>query len=332
MSLPIYQHPSLTVLVDDSPNFLQSLTFQLDPTLPRKRFTCPKRALAWLREQRWSTLPPAPLLCDNVDAYPRLTQQHAVGMNLEHICRVCEQPERFMSPSVLVVDYSMPGMNGIEFCAALQGTPYKIILLTGTADDRVAIAAFNSGLIHRYIQKSDDNALERLSIEIAALQRSYFKSQSDALLGMLPLDDFSFVSDPAIERLFREITLRYKTVEHYLYTEPPGMLLYDKNGLSRLLVIATERTMNAHYEVAIDNGAPPSLLTALQERRVIPYFGSGDGMYSPAIGGAWYKFTRSAQIYWGLEKYYWAIFDEVSETVSSATPSFVNFMNRHLND
>jgi CheY-like chemotaxis protein len=332
VSLPIYQHPSLTVLIDDSANFLRSLSFQLDPALPRKGFNSPKLALDWLREQSARPEQPTQLLCDNVDAYPRLSRQRAVGMNLEQICQISLWEERFMTPSVLVVDYSMPGMNGIEFCEALHDPRYKVILLTGTADDHVAVAAFNRGLIHRYIQKSDDNALERLGIEISALQRSYFEAQSDRLRGLIALNDFSFVTDPAIDSLFREISERYNIVEHYLYTEPAGVLLYDKHALPRLLVIATEQTMDSHYEVALDNEAPASLLEALRERRVIPYFDDGDGMYSPTVGNAWHKYTRPAQVCCGTEKYYWALFEQISSTVSSATPSFQDFMSNHLDD
>lgn len=332
MPLPIYQHPSLTVLIDDSANFLRSLSFQLDPALPRKRFNSPKLALEWLREQSARPQQPAPLLCDNVDAYPRLSQQRAVGFNLEEICRISHRRERFMTPSVLVVDYSMPGMNGIEFCEALHDSRYKIILLTGTADDRVAVAAFNRGLIHRYIQKSDDNALERLGIEIGALQRSYFEAQSDRMQGLMALNDFRFITDPAIDSMFREISARYNIVEHYLYTEPAGILLYDRDALPRLLVIATEQTMDSHYEVAVDNGAPGSLLDALKERRIVPYFGGGDGMYSPEIGSAWHKYTCPAHVCYGSEKFYWALFEQVPSSVLSATPSFQDFMTNHLND
>ena len=31
MKLPVYAHPTMTVLVDDSDTFLHSLVFQLDP-------------------------------------------------------------------------------------------------------------------------------------------------------------------------------------------------------------------------------------------------------------------------------------------------------------
>jgi hypothetical protein len=52
MPLPIYHHPSLTVLIDDSDSFLRSLSFQLDPALASKSFHDTRSAIDWLNQQR----------------------------------------------------------------------------------------------------------------------------------------------------------------------------------------------------------------------------------------------------------------------------------------
>ena len=51
MTLPIYQHPTMTVLVDDSPNFLDSLRFQLGPAFPSIGFSDTAAAIAWLENR-----------------------------------------------------------------------------------------------------------------------------------------------------------------------------------------------------------------------------------------------------------------------------------------
>ncbi|HTD04059.1 MAG TPA: hypothetical protein VK751_09660, partial [Undibacterium sp.] len=50
MSLPVYQHPTLTILIDDSQSFLDSLAFQLPPHMARKVFHDTHAALEWLRD------------------------------------------------------------------------------------------------------------------------------------------------------------------------------------------------------------------------------------------------------------------------------------------
>src|SRR4051812_28713831 len=165
MHLPIYQHPSLTVLVDDSDTFLRSLSFQLDPALASMSFHDARCALDWLLLFGHRTGRKNDRLAASFDTYPRSQEQCNVAFDIAHIHRIGFEPQRFMTPSVVVVDYSMPQMNGVDFCQALSGLSCKKILFTGAADEKIAVDAFNRGLIHRYIRKNDDNALDKLEAE-----------------------------------------------------------------------------------------------------------------------------------------------------------------------
>jgi CheY-like chemotaxis protein len=230
---------------------------------------------------------------------------------------------------VLVVDYSMPGMNGIAFCEAVRDLPCRKILLTGVADERVAIEAFNRGLIDRYVRKSDAHALDRLEEELTQLQEGYFLAQSESLRMLLALHDYSFVNDSAICGLVRELGARHKIVEHYLYKTPPGFLMYDRDARPWLLAVETEQSMNAHFEIALDGGAPPSLLEALEQRRVVPNFSDGDGMYSPVRHKEWHRFTSPALTCHGRELYYWAMFALDPDVLEGHVDSFADFLRRH---
>jgi CheY-like chemotaxis protein len=329
MPLPIYHHPSLTVLIDDSDNFLRSLSFQLDPTLASVAFHDTSSALTWLSQQTGTSDQPDGALSASYDTYPRGTAQCSVALDLEQIHRISFQRRRFMTPSVLVVDYSMPQMNGVELCEAVRHLPCKKILFTGAADEKVAVDAFNRGLIDRYIKKSDENALDRLESEIHALQREYFSARSEPLRDLLALHSYSFVADPAVTRLVRELVAEHGIVEHYLYPNPAGLLMYDSEGRAMLLAVETEAGMNAHYEIASDNGAPQSLLDALQERRVIPCFHDGDGMYTEAFANGWHKYIEPAQVCRGEQNYFWALFRLESGVIAKETYSYNEFLRKH---
>ena len=130
MRLPIYQHPSLTVLVDDSEAFLARLQFELGAAVISKAFSDPRKALAGCAGKQAST-PREQLLsasvCDGACMHPHCS----VTLDVDRIFRIGFRPQRFMLPSVLVVDYRMAKMNGVEFCAALADLPCKKILLVG---------------------------------------------------------------------------------------------------------------------------------------------------------------------------------------------------------
>ncbi|CDG81848.1 response regulator [Janthinobacterium agaricidamnosum] len=309
MQLPIYTHPTLTVLIDDSDSFLRSMSFQLDPMLAKKTFHDTHSALSWLQQdgQRDGISP----LQVNFDTQNLPPDHCNVAVDIERIYRISGQPRRFATPSVLVVDYSMPQMNGLEFCQAVRHLPCKKILFTGAADEKIAVTAFNRGLIDRYIKKSDDDALDMLEQEIVALQKQFFSEQSETLRDLLVLHHYPFLEDPALAAVVQQLSRQHGFVEHYIFPNPSGILFFDKHGKGSLMIIETEKDMRSQYEIARDSDAPPSLLAALEERRVIPYFSdpASDGMYSAAIGDNWYRYCAAPTICQGNEIYFWALFD-----------------------
>ncbi|NGZ84399.1 response regulator [Duganella aceris] len=308
MPIPVYSHPTLTVLIDDSDSFLRSLSFQLDSMLANKTFHDTSAALHWLRQSGQDDDVP---LHVNFDMQNLPADQCNVALDLERIYRIAEQRQRFATPSVLVVDYSMPQMSGLEFCEAVAHLPCKKILFTGAADEKVAVSAFNRGLIDRYIKKSDDHALDMLEIEIATMQRTYFDERSETLRELVLLHNYHFLGDPALASVVASLMASMGFVEHYIFPNPTGILFLDKHGKASLMMIETEQGMYAQYEVARDCDAPQSLLDALLERRVLPFFSdpSGDGMYSRRVGDNWHRYCATPKICQGRETYYWALFE-----------------------
>ena len=327
MRLPIYQHPSLTVLVDDSEAFLARLQFELGAGVVSEAFSDPRKALAWLRRQHGAA-PRDDLLsaaaCDGA-----CTQRHCVTLDIARIFRIGFRPQRFMLPSVLVVDHRMAKMNGIEFCEALADLPCKKILLVAPGDERAALDAFNRGLIDRAISKVDDDALDQLARAIASLQQQYFSELSDRLPAVAALHGFSFIGDPSVAALVRGLIAEHGIVEHYLYPQPSGLLLYEANGKASLLVIETEDGMNAHHEVARDSGAPPSLLDAIEARCIIPFFRNGDGMYADTVGERWYRFCAPARVCHGAQPYFWALFDLAPHELPEPVAPYARFQAGH---
>ena len=331
MQLPVYTHPTLTVLIDDSDSFLKSLAFQLDPGLARKTFHDTSSALHWLRHS--TQLGETPLHV-NFDTQNLPPDQCNVALDLERIWRISGQAQRFAVPSVLVIDYSMPQMNGLEFCQAVRDLPCKKILFTGAADEKVAVTAFNRGLIDRYIKKSDDDALDILELEIVALQREFFLQQSDTVRDLLLLHDYAFLQDEAMAAVVQELCQRHGFVEFYIFPNPCGILFFTRDGRARLMIIETERSLHTQYEMARDSDAPESLLLALLEMRVIPYFSDADsdGMYAAQIGENWFRYCAAPTICLGDVTYFWALFDVPAHQLGQPVMSYAQFLRAGAGD
>ncbi len=308
MNLSVYSHPSTIVLVDDSPTFLRSLTYQLGAQ-PCRGFSDTTEALVWLHgSPRRHGLP----LRVSFDTHGDLADQRTIAIDVERIHRIASQEQRFAIPSVLVVDYSMPQMSGIDFCKAMQQLPCKKILFTGTGDEKIAVDAFNKGLIDRYIRKHDRNALDRLEEEIDVLQQAFFLDRSETLRDMLVLHDYGFLRCPQLAAVVRELYEMRGFVEHYVFPKPAGIMFCDRAGKATLMIVETAASLQAHYEMACDSGAPASLLQALQEKRIVPFFSQipgNDGMYAAEVGERWHRYCNPPQICRGVDTYYWALFD-----------------------
>ena len=309
--LPVYLHPTLAVFVDDSPSFLESLTFQLGQRLQHMAFQDPVKALAWLR-QSWhqhSMRDEADPLRIGFEEEGAILERRQISIFLDRIYSIVTDKRRFSLPSVVVVDYAMPQMNGVEFCNEIKGLPIKKILLTGQADDKVAVEAFNRGLIDCFVRKSDPGALEGLGGAIARLQSEFFQGYTCTLKDLLVRHTYAFLLDPEIEALVQELSSRYRFVEHYLFPNPPGILFVDKLGKTTLMVIETATGLTAQYEIAEDQGAPPELLNALRDHKLVPFFSDTGGMYLKEVGKNWLSYCLPPQVCQGGTTYYWALFD-----------------------
>lgn len=336
LSLPLYQHPKQVILVDDSASFVASLEFRMSPQLAIKSFANSVEALRWLfacfRAEQENPLAVDPLALKRHDAGARtachLAEADSIRDGLaaaRQLYRAVSNPHRFDAPAVVVVDYAMPQIDGIEFCRALEGLPCKKILLTGEADEMIAVDAFNQGLIDRYLKKGDPAALERLATEVAALERQYFIEKSTALHDLLAPRNFSFLRDDAFVRLVHALIARFHFVEHFLFPDPSGILFFDADGNASLMVVESRVGLASHLEAADDYGAPEALCSALREHRVVPFFWPTGGMYTEKIVN-WEQYCRPARLCEGHDDYYWAFFELPAELLDGPVYGYKQFL------
>ncbi|MFT3741115.1 MAG: response regulator [Gammaproteobacteria bacterium] len=78
-------------------------------------------------------------------------------LNLSKIQDIHLIPDRFAQPSVVVIDYDMPKINGIDVCRMLPDISVKKIMLTGKAGNKTGVGAFNEGLIDQFIVKASSH-------------------------------------------------------------------------------------------------------------------------------------------------------------------------------
>lgn len=326
ISLPVYQHPTSVVLVDDSASFIASVEYQISPTLAVKSFLDPHEALGWLGGLYHSDDGKLLPIRVGYDEQTYSFERRTIALDVDQIYRIVHDPKRFQSAAVVVVDYAMAAINGLDFCRALRGLPCKKILFTGEANEMIAVEAFNQGLIDRYLKKSDPSAMDRLEYEIAALQREYFIEKSGTLKDLLVQHTYAFVQDEAIVKLVDTVLARHGFVEYFLFPDPAGILFFDAEGKATLMVVETRAGLISHLETAQDYDAPAALCTALRDAQVVPFFWKSGGMYTEKSID-WQQYCLPAQICVGRENFYYALFDLPEGFLQGSVYSYNKFLN-----
>jgi len=212
---------------------------------------------------------------DSTDKWPMTNQ--TINIDLAAIHTEVYNPLRFNEISVLVVDYAMPGMNGLELCQQIENPAIKKILLTGQADETIAINAFNAGIIHRYIRKHEPNVTEIIRNTIQQLQQQYFHQVSESIITMLAVNSPNYLQDRKFADFFYQLVKENNIVEYYLTENSGSFLLLDEMANTSCLIMKNEQDLQLHYDLALDNKAPKEILEQLRTGEKIPCFWQPDG-------------------------------------------------------
>jgi PAS domain S-box-containing protein len=71
--------------------------------------------------------------------------------------RTCLEELDESEPDIIITDYLMPGMNGLEFLEALnrEGRDIPVVMITGQGDERIAVEAMKSGAWDYLVKTAD---------------------------------------------------------------------------------------------------------------------------------------------------------------------------------
>ncbi|MGD9108179.1 MAG: response regulator [Gammaproteobacteria bacterium] len=305
-----YYHPTTVVFIDDKQSFLESILMSFNSSLKAQTFTNAKKAVEYLKGD--CKLDYIERLLQNLrdkesdDELGYNNIEHSiVDVDIMGIHKTIYNPKRFAMKTVVVVDYSMPDMNGLEVCKALQGLPLKFIMLTGKAEPETAIEAFNKGLIHRFVKKETLNFAKKLQAAIVEMQKQKFYEVSEPIVKMIASSSTSCLDDSVFIEFFNKFCEENKIVEYYLVNESGCFLLLDIEGNISWFVIKNEKEMTDYQDIAEANLAPQSIIDALKQRKKVLFlFTQADENISVT---EWNRYLHVAQKLAGAEgEYYYS--------------------------
>jgi len=257
-------------------------------------------------------------------------------IDINEIYKEIYNPERFTTPSVVVVDYAMPSMNGLELCASLSNPYIKRILLTGQADTDIAIQAFNEGLIDQFISKKDQDLEGKLKRSIANLQQHYFSKSFKLITDPVIANSQSrFINNAEFIDYFNKVRAKRKIIEYYLLDEPyAAFLMVDEQGAPSLLLVLPEDELLENIEQCKAANAPKELISKLRQRKLVPLFhcADNDSLIAQLSADNWQNYYTKATPVGTKSPFHCAILekDETSRLLRNFTPDRIHSYRQHL--
>lgn len=305
-TIPICLFPTKVLLIDDNLLFSKELVPSLDDfKFTYEIYNNPQEALTFLTQDYKSDSFPERLISQPDE----LEWQHAmIDVNIYDLMKEIYNPKRFEQISTVIVDFDMPGMNGLEICEKITDPSIQKILLTGVADEHLAIQAFNRGLIHRYIKKEDPNIFAVLNQSLFEAQRAYFTKISQLMCDVATFNsEMSCLLDPVFVRFFENLLREKNIVEYYLFEITGNFLLLDEKANAYGLFIYNKNQLNMwHEDLSESDTAPEHLLKDLKSYKKMICFHNKNSISIPP-GAAWEKYSYPLQtLEGGRETYYYA--------------------------
>lgn len=137
--------------------------------------------------------------------------------------------ERFGLTRVCVFDYAMPGMDGLQALGELTDHPGGRILLTGQADEHVAVSAFNRGLIHQFIAKQTPEISQHLVSVVLRMLTQPEARHSHIWRSALTQQQHALLQVPSVCRQLASLAGSH-WIEHVVIDQPFGILGMDGDG------------------------------------------------------------------------------------------------------
>ncbi|MDR0678398.1 MAG: hypothetical protein LBF44_02575 [Holosporaceae bacterium] len=296
--------PTTVVLVDDSASFLDSLMEVISiPNVTFKKFNKPSEALKYINDVSGVNR----LDCSDlaIGGEEGTSDWKSILLNINCLHREIYSFDRFSRISTIVVDYSMPEMNGIELCSGINDKSIQKVLLTGVADEKIAIEAFNGGHINRFVKKGVDSFETETVENINKSIYQYFKTHTDDISRHLSVYDKTHLKDPIFANFFFNTCLSRTYVEYYMLDTLGGYLFLNSKGQPSLLSVLTEYEISRIVDIGIESGeASCDVLDGLKSREYMLVSHNRAGQLPPMT--EWGNYLRPARRLDGYQTYYFS--------------------------
>ena len=250
MSFPFYRRPGRVIFLDDDPDYLQMLGEVMPPDWPVGLFLRPVACIDLLQEDTAQRVNDAWVQQEIINRW------REGALLIPQILRYWQDDAaaRFGLVQVAVVDYAMPAMSGLQMLGELRNWPGSRILLTGRADEQLAVSAFNRGLINQFIPKQSPDLRAGLTRAVRNLRHQPDQRHQQIWCATLSPGQLALLTDPVISLALEGLAQQQGWVEHVVIGAPFGLLALDSRGQAGWLQLEPAGNLDELAEIALSQG------------------------------------------------------------------------------
>ena len=166
------------------------------------------------------------------DLLTRITPMNGLGSAecVSGALQYLASPIRFDIVSVLIADFAMPQENGVNLCRRFQMAGLRRLLLTGMADQAMAVSAFNAGAIEQYVPKQSPNLMDDLVLNIGAQIDASCDRRGEILLEPLQPEMRRQLMSRPVAKALGGLLQNLGVTEWVLVAQPQGLVCVTADG------------------------------------------------------------------------------------------------------
>ncbi len=257
-------HPLTIFFLDDRKIFLDLICSELENQEKMLTFTDPKKAIEIINSEEFNIGRNIFSLYNDIDLdSPGIKH---IDLNIGNIRSSIYDGSRFNHIGVLVVDYKMPEITGVDVCRSILNRRIYKVMLTAEAGLDTAVAAFNEGVIDRFVSKTSNNLCEHLSGILCELKEKYFHDISKLILSNLDARLRDTLQTEIFIELFSNVFHESNAVEYYLLDASGSYLFLDKSGFPTWLIIRNDQDFQDQLEILSGLEASSRMKASLENR------------------------------------------------------------------
>jgi len=283
--------PIKVIFLDDNRAFLDALDLEFGEKLNILTLTSSDMAFHLIDNESQDVTQSIFKLMNDVNL--DTTNDRVVGFDVSKMLNLIYSKARFEHAPLLVVDYQMPAINGIEFCKKIKEKKISKIMLTAEADKDTAIKAFNNGLIDKFILKTSENLYPEITLAVDDLTQRYFRELTKNIVNVYENSINDLFNNELYQQLFASVLIQAQAVEYYLVDNSGSFLFLDKDAKPTWLILRHVKELSDQLDLMRGYELPEQIMAAVTKKEKILFLLSEKEYKKPIA--EWINYLFDAQ-------------------------------------